>query len=123
MNINNPWENNFEKKLEINEILENLKNETKIDIEYTLLIETYKEFLKRIIPELQKIWLEVDEGWSLDFKNLINYWQVLKINWKNLRNFPNQTFNKKHWIWNKNWYISSKKNLIELFNFFWFQVK
>lgn len=123
MNINNPWENNFEKKLEINEILENLKNETKIDIEYALLIEIYKEFLKRIIPELQKIWLKVDEDWSLDFKNLkcCNFWP--KINWKNLRNFPSQTFNKKHWIWNKNWYIASKKNLIELFDFFWFEVK
>lgn len=120
MSINNPWEN-FEIKNQ-NEIFENEKTGTKIDVEDVLKFQEYKKDLENIIPELEKIWLKIEEDWSLNFQNLksCNFWP--KINWKNLCYFPSIIFNKKYNLWNKYWYIHSKKDLEKLFIFLWFSI-
>lgn len=121
MSINNPWENNFEIKNQ-NEIFENEKTETKIDVEDVLKFQEYKKDLEKIIPELQKIWLKVDEDWSLDFKNLKWYYNWPLIRWVDLHLYPNLNFNKKYKLWDKTWKITWKEKLAELFKFLGFSI-
>lgn len=86
-------------------------------------LQKYKSQLESIIPELEKIGLEVDENGILDFSNLQSAGKCSKINGKSLISFPNAVFNKENGIGNEKWQILNSQELAKLFEFLGFSVK
>lgn len=118
----------FQKFLNINnwnkliQSFEEIQEQTIKNFEKALSFENFKKDIEKEIFTLENIWVKINENWTLDFSNLKENWENLKIKWRNLNKFPSVNFNKENWIWNENWIISTKEELIRLFIFLWFKV-
>ena len=81
----------------------------------------YRNMLWKYFHQLQEAGIFYID-WVWFFSSAIPALKWPKIQWKNLRSFPNLVFNRNSKIWNSQWQIQSPTELSRLFGLLWFKV-